>query len=465
MTDPTPAAPAGPPAEDLTCGVPLVIAAHGTRDQQGVATCRALVRRISSKLPGVPVELGFVELAEPPISQAVTAAIAAGRSAAGDREPEGSDIGDATDTSGADAGVRPQDPAGSGACREGLIPPAAVVVPLMINTGGHVQQDVPEAIDEGRGDSRVIYSRPLQPDPRLRQALVRRLNEAMAPAGEPVWQARDTAAVLVGRGALSSDANAAHYQLTRLFWEESGLNRVQPAFIQVTRPALPEALTLLAAQGASQIVVVGNYLFPGLLHRWMGEQVEAWNSARPDIEVRIADVIGDCDELADVVVDRYREPLAEVGLGEGAPVYLTGLRLAGRDVLVVGAGHVAERRVVRLLDAGARVHVVAPNTGIQLGRMVRKNLVELRQREFRPSDLEGMWFVQALTNDPQVNAAIAEEAEKRHLFCVRGDAGRKGSAFTPATEQAGGMTVAVVGDRTPRRSARVRDELLRALQG
>ena len=144
---------------------------------------------------------------------------------------------------------------------------------------------------------------------------------------------------------------------------------------------------------------------------------------------------------------------------------MTGLRLQGRKVLVVGAGHVAERRVVRLLEAGAEVHVVAPNSGIQLTRMSRKGLVDLERRAFQVEDLDGVWFVQALTNDPEVNALVAEEADKRGVFCVRGDKGGKGSASTPATERAGGMTVSVVGDRTPRRSAKLRDEVLRALQG
>ncbi|QCV95752.1 cobalamin biosynthesis protein [Acidipropionibacterium acidipropionici] len=427
-------------SEEFTSRVPLVIAAHGTRNAEGVETCRALVRRVAAKLPGVPVELGFVELVDPPISQAVSAAVAAGRGERYDLE--------------AVAAVRAEG---------GSVPPDAVVVPLMINTGGHVQRDIPKAIDEGRGDARVLYSSPLQPDPRLRAALGRRLHDAMETG--PQWEAKDTAAVLVGRGALDPEANAAHYQLTRLFWEENELKRAQPSFIQVTPPSLPEALSLLSSEGATQIVVVGNFLFPGRLHEWMTDQVTAWNEARPDVEVRVAEVIGDCDELADVVVDRYRSPLGEEGVGEGAPVYMSGLRLAGRDVLVVGAGHVAERRVVRLLDAGAKVHVVAPNAGIQLGRLARRGQVEYRKKAFEPSDLDGMWFVQALTNDPEVNAKVAAEAEERRIFCVRGDAGRKGSAFTPATQQSGGMTVSVVGDRTPRRSAKLRDELLRALQG
>lgn len=419
----------------IASGTPLVIAAHGTRDESGVAECRALAERVANKLPDVPVELGFVELAEPKIPEAVQAAVA-------------------------------QAPGVSEEPTEGEQPVSAVVVPLMFNTGGHVREDIPEAIDEGRGGARVAYSAPLLPDVRMRKALDRRLAETLAAGeGREQWRARDTAVVLVGRGALVADANASHYTLTRMFWEENDLARVEPAFIQVTRPSVPEALTALHAQGAQQIVVQGNFLFPGLLHVWMTEQVQAWQASHPGVEIRIAPVIGDCDEVAEVVVDRYREPLDEVGLGEGAPVYMSGLRLQGRTVLVVGAGHVAERRVARLLDAGADVHVVAPNSGIQLTRMARKGLVNLERRAFQNDDLDGVWFVQALTNDPQVNAKVTAEAEKRGIFCVRGDDGRKGSAFTPATQQAGGMTVSVVGDRTPRRSAKIRDEVLRALQG
>ena len=407
---------------DPTRGTPLVIAAHGTRHEDGVAACRALVERVSRRIAGTPVEVGFVELAEPSIAQAVAAAVA----------------------------QADQDP-------------AAVVVPLLLHTGGHVRCDIPEAIDEGRGDAEVLYSSPLLPDVRLRRALGQRLATALG-EGQP-WRSRDVGCVLVGRGAVVPEANAAHYQLTRLFWEENELGRVEPAFIQVCRPSLPEALNSLAAQGFRQIVVVGNFLFPGKLQQWQAEQTQAWVESRPDVEVRIADVIGDCDELADVVIDRYREPLGEVGFGDGAPVYLSGLRLQGRPVLVVGAGRVAERRIVRLLEAGAQVRVVAPNAGIRVAKMAAKGLVTWQQRAFAEADVDGAWYVQALTNDPQVNARVAEAAAAQRIFCVRSDRADQGTAFTPATEQAGGLTVSVVGDRSPRRSARLRDHLLEALQG
>lgn len=73
------------------------------------------------------------------------------------------------------------------------------------------------------------------------------------------------------------------------------------------------------------------------------------------------------------------------------------------------------------------------------------------------------WYVLAATNDPEVNARVAGAAEAARVFCVRADAARLGTAWTPAVERAAGLTVAVVGNRDPRRSVRVRDALLAAL--
>lgn len=148
----------------------------------------------------------------------------------------------------------------------------------------------------------------------------------------------------------------------------------------------------------------------------------------------------------------------------GAPVYLSGLRLAGRDVLVVGAGHVAERRIPRLLAAGARVRVVAPEATDPVAALAAAGQVTWLQRTWEPGDGDPAWYVLALTDQPAVNAAVAAEAEARRTFCVRGDDAVLGTAYTPATADAGGLSVGVVGDRNPRRSARVRDALLHSLR-
>src|SRR5262245_20360512 len=132
------------------------------------------------------------------------------------------------------------------------------------------------------------------------------------------------------------------------------------------------------------------------------------------------------------------------------------LDLAGRRVVVVGGGRVALRRVRGLLEAGALVHVVAPDVLPELAAIE----VAVHRRRYSEGDLDGAWLVQACTDNPAVNAAIAAEAERRPVLCVRADAGSPqpaGSASTPAVVRSGEVTVAVNAGGDPRRAAAIRD--------
>jgi uroporphyrin-III C-methyltransferase/precorrin-2 dehydrogenase/sirohydrochlorin ferrochelatase len=144
------------------------------------------------------------------------------------------------------------------------------------------------------------------------------------------------------------------------------------------------------------------------------------------------------------------------------PPYPVGLRLAGRRVVVVGGGHVAQRRVPALIAAGADVLVVAPEVTMALEGMADEVTLELR--EFRTEDLEDAWYVIAATDDPGTNKAVAAAAEERRIFCVRSDDAREATAWTPAVGRHAGVTVAVLGNREPRKSASVRDEIMTALR-
>ena len=416
---------------------PLVIAAHGTRDPEGLAVCTALVDRVRGLLPDVRVDVGYVELAPPSIAEALTAQLG-----------ESADQREAAADPSADLG-QDQD---------------AVVVPLMLNTGGHVRSDIPGEIAAAAAQvpgARIGYARPLGADPRLVAALQRRIRDAAAD-----WDLRDTTLLLVGRGAAVPEANADHARLARLVHEHLGTRAVVAAYAQVTRPSLPEALNDAVATGARHIVVAAHLLFPGMLRTWLRQQAQAWQNEHPDVPVRVAEVIGDCDELAAVVVDRYREAAQDPppAPADGAPVYLSGLLLADKDVLVVGAGAVADRRVPRLLQAGARVRLVSPTLSVRLRRLLGDDRLHWEQRAFTESDLDEVWYALALTNDPAVNARVAAAALDRRVFCVRADDARAGTAWTPAVESAGGLTVGVVGNRDPRRSVSVRDALLTVLQ-
>ena len=96
------------------------------------------------------------------------------------------------------------------------------------------------------------------------------------------------------------------------------------------------------------------------------------------------------------------------------PVFL---RLAGRRVLLVGAGPVGASKLQGLLDAGALITVVAPEivADIQQAAAANAAAITLQKRAFEVSDLDGVWYVVAAAT-PDVNRAVARAAEARQLF-------------------------------------------------
>jgi len=141
--------------------------------------------------------------------------------------------------------------------------------------------------------------------------------------------------------------------------------------------------------------------------------------------------------------------------------YLVGLRLTGKKVVVVGGGTVAQRRLPLLIANGADVYVITRSATPAVEGM---SGITLTLREFRDGDLDGAWYAIAATNDPDVNAAVVAEAERKHIFCVRADVAREGSAVTPASFEYEGLSVGVLAGGEHRRSAAIRSAIHEALQ-
>src|SRR5207248_4522601 len=71
--------------------------------------------------------------------------------------------------------------------------------------------------------------------------------------------------------------------------------------------------------------------------------------------------------------------------------YLVGLDLTGRRVVVVGAGTVAQRRLPRLVGAGADVLLVAPEATPAVEAMTTAGELRWAVRGHADGDLEGAW--------------------------------------------------------------------------
>ena len=145
--------------------------------------------------------------------------------------------------------------------------------------------------------------------------------------------------------------------------------------------------------------------------------------------------------------------------------YLSGLLLAGRRVVVLGGGRVAERRLGRLLEAGAQVTVVAPHATAAVRGHAAAGRIHWLSRGYRTGDLAGAWYAVVATDDLAANERASVEAEQRQVFCVRSDRGAAATAWTPAVGEVDGVQFGVLGGGDPRLSKRVRDLLLRTLTG
>ena len=142
--------------------------------------------------------------------------------------------------------------------------------------------------------------------------------------------------------------------------------------------------------------------------------------------------------------------------------YLVNLRIAGRPVLVVGAGTVAARKVSALLDADAQVTVVAPDVGVEVSALARAGRIRVVERAFGAQDVEGAFLVVGATDDDSVNRQVAEAAAASGALVNIVDRPELCAYTVPATVRRGHLTLAVATDgRCPTLARAIRERLER----
>jgi len=91
------------------------------------------------------------------------------------------------------------------------------------------------------------------------------------------------------------------------------------------------------------------------------------------------------------------------------------INLRGQPCLVVGGGEVAMRKAALLQEAGAKVRVVSPELTASLRQQAADGVIDYRQGNFEPSDLDGIALIIAATDDTEVNRQVSELAKARQL--------------------------------------------------
>ncbi|HUP65689.1 MAG TPA: bifunctional precorrin-2 dehydrogenase/sirohydrochlorin ferrochelatase [Thermoanaerobaculia bacterium] len=134
--------------------------------------------------------------------------------------------------------------------------------------------------------------------------------------------------------------------------------------------------------------------------------------------------------------------------------------LAGRRVVVVGGGSVAERKVRMLAAAGARVIIVAPEIAASIRTLASAGKVELREKRFAEEDLADVALAFAATADAEVNRAVAAAGRSRGIAVNLADQPDLCDFIVPATFERGPITVAFsTGGKSPALSRYLREAL------
>ncbi|MFQ3684723.1 sirohydrochlorin chelatase [Roseiflexus sp.] len=245
----------------------LLLIGHGTDDPVGLAEYHRLSAQLSEQLM-LFVQPCFLELADPPIGQAIDDCV--------------------------DAGYR-----------------RIIALPLLLGAAGHQKNDIPVALNHARmryPDLDIRYGSPLNAQYALVRALADRIETAFASAGTTIPRDR-TALALIGRGSSDPDSNAEVARMARLVWEGRDFGWVEYGFYSITHPDVATTIRHCIALGAAQVIVAPYLLFTGRILQRMASQVEAARQQHAGTSIIMAGHLGLHEGVIAAIRQRYEEVL------------------------------------------------------------------------------------------------------------------------------------------------------------
>lgn len=139
------------------------------------------------------------------------------------------------------------------------------------------------------------------------------------------------------------------------------------------------------------------------------------------------------------------------------PVFLN---LTERRCVIIGGGQIAEGKISKLLDSGAKIIVISPDATQGIRGFAERGQIELDLRKYQEGDLQGAFIAIAATNDRMVNQEIFEEAEKQGILLNAVDDMPRCSFIAPSIVEKGPVTVAIsTGGASPALARKLREKM------
>ena len=219
-----------------------------------------LAARVAASRPDVTVDVGFLEMSDPPAGEVIDRLVDAG-------------------------------------CRR------VTVLPLVLLGAGHAKSDVPALVLDGRDRHPGIdvrFGSPLGVS-RVPVSLMGEALTGVGGGGLPL--------LVVARGTSDPDANGDAFKAARLIGEWTSAPFVHVGFSGVTGPTVLEAAEVFARLGYERMAVAWWYLCYGRLVERGRAELESFSSSS-GVEVVDAGYLGPDPRLVPLILERYEEALA-----------------------------------------------------------------------------------------------------------------------------------------------------------
>lgn len=122
--------------------------------------------------------------------------------------------------------------------------------------------------------------------------------------------------------------------------------------------------------------------------------------------------------------------------------------MRGLTALIVGGGRVAGRKARSLLDAGANVRLVSPETTTEIDDLVAAGSVSRRSGCYEPSDLHDIFLAVAATDDLETNRKVACDGRQNGILVAVANEPAAGNCTFPALLRRGKLEITVSTDGT-----------------
>jgi precorrin-2 dehydrogenase/sirohydrochlorin ferrochelatase len=136
------------------------------------------------------------------------------------------------------------------------------------------------------------------------------------------------------------------------------------------------------------------------------------------------------------------------------------VELGERRVVVVGGGAVAVRKAAVLLEAGARLIVVAYKPSDAMTALCTNHGAELVRDRYAKQFIGEAVLVIAATDDPEVNAQVYHDCQELEILCNVVDDPEHCDFFVPAVVKRGDLQIAIgTGGYCPAYAGHLRQRL------